>query len=106
MKLLFDQNLSFKLCVKLADLFPDSNQVRLLGLDQAEDRTVGNTPRTMDLPWSHRMQTSPIWLHYTARRPKFSGYAAATSLPALSKRFFVQPQKPSLNLSEMTRRLV
>lgn len=40
MKLLFDQNLSFKLCVKLADFFPDSNQVRLLGLDQAEDRTV------------------------------------------------------------------
>jgi len=25
MKLLFDQNLSFKLCAKLADLFPESN---------------------------------------------------------------------------------
>jgi predicted nuclease of predicted toxin-antitoxin system len=40
MKLLFDQNLSFKLCTQLADDFPDSNQVRLLGLDAAEDRTI------------------------------------------------------------------
>lgn len=40
MKLLFDQNLSFKLCTQLADEFPDSNQVRLLGMDAAEDRTI------------------------------------------------------------------
>lgn len=40
MKLLFDQNLSFKLCKALADIFPGSNQVRLLGLEQADDRTV------------------------------------------------------------------
>ncbi len=40
MKLLFDQNLSFKLCTQLADEFPDSHQVRLLGLDAAEDRTL------------------------------------------------------------------
>jgi predicted nuclease of predicted toxin-antitoxin system len=40
MKLLFDQNLSFKLCQSLADLFPDSNQVRLLGLAEADDRAL------------------------------------------------------------------
>ena len=40
MKLLFDQNLSFKLCRHLADLFPDSNQVRLLGIAEANDRTI------------------------------------------------------------------
>jgi len=40
MKLLFDQNLSFKLCQALADLFPDSGQVRLLGLAEADDTTV------------------------------------------------------------------
>ena len=40
MKLMFDQNLSFKLCSKLADRFPDSNQVRLLDLAQADDRVV------------------------------------------------------------------
>ncbi len=40
MKLLFDQNLSFKLCQALADLFPGSSQVRLIGLAEAEDRAV------------------------------------------------------------------
>jgi predicted nuclease of predicted toxin-antitoxin system len=40
MKLLFDQNLSFKLCARLADLFPCSSQVRLVGLDQADDREI------------------------------------------------------------------
>ena len=37
MKLLFDQNLSFKLCRQLLDVFPGSNQVRLLGLAEASD---------------------------------------------------------------------
>lgn len=40
MKLLFDQNLSFKLCGRLADLFPDSSQLRLLGLEKADDHSV------------------------------------------------------------------
>lgn len=40
MKLLFDQNLSFRLCQALADLFPASSQVRLLGLAEADDRAV------------------------------------------------------------------
>ena len=40
MKLLFDQNLSFRLCGLLADLFPDSCQVRQIGLDQAGDREI------------------------------------------------------------------
>jgi predicted nuclease of predicted toxin-antitoxin system len=40
MKLLFDQNLSFKLCQQLADLFPGSEQVRRLGLESADDRAI------------------------------------------------------------------
>jgi predicted nuclease of predicted toxin-antitoxin system len=40
MKLLFDQNLSFKLCQDVADLFPESNHVRLLGLSEAGDRVL------------------------------------------------------------------
>jgi predicted nuclease of predicted toxin-antitoxin system len=40
MKLLFDQNLSFKLCANLGDLFPGSTQVRLAGLDTADDRAI------------------------------------------------------------------
>jgi predicted nuclease of predicted toxin-antitoxin system len=48
MKLLFDQNLSFKLCEQLGDLFPGSNQVRLLGLDQAGDREIWNHAKAND----------------------------------------------------------
>jgi predicted nuclease of predicted toxin-antitoxin system len=40
MKLLFDQNLSFKLCQLLADVFPKSNQIRLLGMEEADDRAI------------------------------------------------------------------
>jgi predicted nuclease of predicted toxin-antitoxin system len=40
MKLLFDQNLSFKLCRLLDDLFPGSTQVELVGLAEADDRTL------------------------------------------------------------------
>jgi predicted nuclease of predicted toxin-antitoxin system len=40
MRLLFDQNLSFKLCRQLVDLLPGSTQARLLGLSEADDRTL------------------------------------------------------------------
>jgi predicted nuclease of predicted toxin-antitoxin system len=48
MKLLFDQNLSFKLGRQLADLFPDSNQIRLLGMEEAEDRAIWEYARAND----------------------------------------------------------
>lgn len=40
MKLLFDQNLSHRLPTALSHAFPGSNQVRLLGLDRADDQTI------------------------------------------------------------------
>ena len=40
MKLLFDQNLSPRLVNLLSDLYPDSNHVYPLGLDQALDKEV------------------------------------------------------------------
>ena len=40
MKLFFDENLSHRLVVKLADLFPESTHVRLVGLESAEDPKV------------------------------------------------------------------
>lgn len=47
-KLLFDQNLSFKLCRRLEDLFPDSSQVRLVGLEEADDRVIWQFARDND----------------------------------------------------------
>ncbi len=46
MKLLFDQSLSFKLCEHLADIFPNSSHVRLVGLETADDRTLWRFART------------------------------------------------------------
>lgn len=40
MKLLLDQNLSPRLVSRLADLYPESQHVSFLGLDQADDRAV------------------------------------------------------------------
>ena len=48
MKLLFDQNLSFKLCRQLFDVFPGSNQVRLLGLAEADDRKIWQHAKAND----------------------------------------------------------
>jgi predicted nuclease of predicted toxin-antitoxin system len=45
MKLLFDQNLSFRLCRTIADLFPESNHVGLSGLSEAGDRDVWDYAR-------------------------------------------------------------
>jgi predicted nuclease of predicted toxin-antitoxin system len=39
-RLFFDQNLSFRLCTALGDLFPVSSQARLAGLATADDRTI------------------------------------------------------------------
>ena len=40
MKDLLDQNLSFRLCDALFDLFPGSSQVRLAGLADASDHAI------------------------------------------------------------------
>jgi predicted nuclease of predicted toxin-antitoxin system len=46
MKLLFDQNLSFKLCQLLLDIFPESSQVRLIGMAQASDQHIWQYAKT------------------------------------------------------------
>lgn len=45
MRLLFDQNLSFRLCQSVGDLFPGSVHVRLLGLSEADDRVLWDYAR-------------------------------------------------------------
>ena len=58
MKLLFDENLSFKLCERLGALFPDSMQVRLVGLAQADDREIwdyAGAPMALSLSRSTRI---------------------------------------------------
>ena len=40
MKLLFDQNLSYQLVRRLADVYPSSGHVRLLGLSETDDQEI------------------------------------------------------------------
>jgi predicted nuclease of predicted toxin-antitoxin system len=40
MKLLFDQNISFRIVSKLADKFQEAQQVRELGLENSTDREI------------------------------------------------------------------
>jgi predicted nuclease of predicted toxin-antitoxin system len=42
------RNLSFKLCRQLADIFPDSNQIRLLGMEEADDRLIWEYAKAND----------------------------------------------------------
>jgi len=40
MKLLFDQNISFRLIKRIIDIFPDAKQVRQLGLENSTDTEI------------------------------------------------------------------
>lgn len=40
MKLLFDENISFKLCKRLEDIYPGSTHVRFAGLESMDDTEV------------------------------------------------------------------
>ena len=42
MKLLFDQNISFRLVKQIKDLYPNAKQVRELGLENATDTAIFN----------------------------------------------------------------
>jgi predicted nuclease of predicted toxin-antitoxin system len=55
-KLLFDENLSPRLVVRLADLYPDSVHVRDVGLERAKDEAAWSYARENDL----MIVTSPV----------------------------------------------
>ena len=40
MKLLFDQNISFRLIERISNLYPDAKQVRELGLENVTDNEI------------------------------------------------------------------
>ena len=47
-KLLFDQNLSFRLVERLKGIYPDSVHIASIGLDNASDRDVWNYAKDND----------------------------------------------------------
>lgn len=47
MKLLLDQNISFRITKKIQDIFPDSKQVKDLGLENSKDSLLGSMQKKM-----------------------------------------------------------
>ena len=62
MKLLFDHHLSHKLVKRLADVFPDSTQTRLLGMSTADDVALWIDSDFYDLSVLHGHPPKLIWL--------------------------------------------
>ncbi len=48
MKLLFDQNISFRIVNKLQSIFPESKQVKALGLEDSSDIEIWNYAKLND----------------------------------------------------------
>lgn len=48
MRLLFDQNISFRLIRKISDIFPEAKQVRQLNLENATDRDIWDFAKLHD----------------------------------------------------------
>ena len=62
MKLLFDQNLSRRLVALLADDFPDSSHVSLVGLAMSTDREVWEDARDHGYAIASKCgQVAPVW---------------------------------------------
>jgi predicted nuclease of predicted toxin-antitoxin system len=72
MRLLFDENLSFRLARQLSDLFPQSSQVRLLGLERASDRSIWEFAKANEFVLVRSTLISSKWPPFSARRPKSS----------------------------------
>lgn len=84
MKLLFDQNLSYKLVKQVESIFPGSNHVRLIGMEQAGDEDVwrhaqtnGFTIVTQDADFADRSNLfghppKVIWLRCGNQSAEFS----------------------------------
>ena len=48
MKLLFDENISFKLCKRLEDIYPNSTHVRFAGLENKNDSEIWSYEKDED----------------------------------------------------------
>ncbi|MBI3980262.1 MAG: DUF5615 family PIN-like protein [Chloroflexi bacterium] len=92
MKLLVDQNLSPHLVRRLADLFPGSSHVSLVGLERASDpvlRPTGHPVRRArhSTPPSHQPVTAPATfarhVYCVGRRPGEGAKRPLRSIPCL-----------------------
>lgn len=103
MKLLFDHNLSPSLVERLSDVFPGSEHVFQVGLDEVDDLTIcefavenGLAVVTKDADYSELLS-----LRKTL--PGLFGFEKAIALPERSRHFCVFIRNRSIRLTEMNR---
>jgi len=84
-KLLFDQNLSFKLPKKLEEVFPGSSQVKLLNMEQADDPEIWEYAQRNGFTLVSRIRTTMIREHCGDIHPKSFGFDVETSERATSR---------------------
>ena len=77
MKLLFDENLSFRLAYALQDIYPGSTQVRDIGLLGAEDKAVWEYAAEHGFLLVSNIRTFTNAASCTAFHQKSFGYALA-----------------------------
>jgi predicted nuclease of predicted toxin-antitoxin system len=70
MKLWFDQNLSFRLCQSIADLFVESSHVGFLGLAEVSDRVLWDYAKTNGFTIVSQDADFAEWRPCSASRPK------------------------------------
>lgn len=84
MKLLLDQNLSWRLVSGLQDLFPGIRHVREAGMDRADDVVWEHAKREGFIVLS-KVRTSNSAAFSMVLRPSAYGFASATAAPMRSR---------------------
>ena len=80
MKLLFDQNLSPRLSLLLADIFAESIHVREVGLRDADDLAIWQYAKLTDMQSFRKTQTFNSEVCSRAHHRNLSGYVLVTVL--------------------------
>ncbi len=100
MKLLFDQNLSYRLCEALKDISPEGSHVRLLGMNRASDIEILEYARKHNfVVVTQDVDFYTISLLEGAP-PQILGYAAEIKKRPLSRNLSANTPKRFVNLSE------
>ena len=98
MKLLFDQNLSHRLCGELEDIFSGSAHVRPLGLAEAEDRAIWDFARLNGFTIVFLDADFADMAVFYGPPPKVIGVARRKSTVRRRRRSTSQPRRPNHRL--------
>jgi hypothetical protein len=103
MKLLFDHNLSPQLVNRFTDLYPDSQHVFLLGMDQDDDRRIWEYAAQHDFTIVTRDSDYNDLSLLLGFPPRSSGFDEAIAPPKRSKLSSAPQPQPFRNSTKLHR---